>query len=751
MLQGRRLCKISLVIIIFIAVSAYSPLDFLGLYAQANYAKEYFTDGSQVTAQGEIYHKEIKNEKAVYYVHNSIISNKTHRLSNISFLFRFDSDSIPLNSKIKLTGTIKHFSPARNDGEFDMQKYYHSMGILFELEKSNLQDLDTGVLPISEELYLLNQDVFTVFEQSLPAEESGFLSSLTIGNKSQLDNGLKDLFKQVGVAHILAVSGLHISVVCMALYRFLRKRGVSFLFSAIIAGIISILYGILTGGSISSIRAIGMFLIFIFAEVLGEAYDTLTALSVMAMWLLIQNPLLITNGSFIFSFCAILGITFVASPLTRIYSEYIARRNVRIKTKDGFSYDNKIPLKIRLKDWICTSLVFSFGINISMLPIVTNMYYEIPLYSMLVNLVVLPFMPILLLFGIVGGFLGILWLPIGQIVLFPCHVIIYGMEMISSFFAGLPLSRIVVGKRGFWLVVIYYIALLLIVKYINKPKLKYAFLLVVSLVWLVPVNNSFEIDCLDVGQGDGIYISSGDGTNYFIDGGSTSKASLGEYTLMPFLKSKGVGQIDYWFLSHMDLDHVSGIIEVLQADYKINNVVLSAAIPPGETLDEILTLAKEKNTTILYMNKGDVCGTKHLRFKCVYPSMENTSDDINALSLALLLEYDKNCDGVPEFIGFFGGDLGIEEEKVIADSGMVGHVNLLKVNHHGSRLSSDSMFLETLSPDVAVISCAKKNRYGHPADEAVERLEQCCSLICYTMNSGRIRIDTGGVDYYLNN
>ena len=570
---------------------------------------------------------------------------------------------------------------------------------------------------------------------------------------------------------MLAVSGLHVSVVCMSFYKFLRRRGKSFICSGILAGIVAVFYGLLTGGSISSVRAICMFLIFLLADILGEAYDSLTALAVVADILLLGNPRLISNGSFIFSFGAILGIWYVALPLNQIYGKYCNERKKLVKSEDGFGKEIKKPIHRVIIEYLVSSLIFSIGIYGAMLPVVTYMYHETPVYSVFLNLLILPLMPILLGLGLLGGLVGLIYLPAGQLILMPCHFVIYLFEMLASVFSRLPNASGILGNRGFIRVIIYYgliFAIWRITDYFTRsfkrenvgPRKKLAFIkrqliltigafIVIIATWFIPVKQSFEVDILDVGQGDGIYISSQDGIRFCIDGGSTSSDAVGKYTLLPFLKYKGATHIDYWFLSHMDMDHVSGVLELLESGYPIDNIVLSAEIPGGDTLDQLLGLCKANGTNVLYMKQGDKCGSVHLKFTCVYPFDGAVNDDINALSLSLLMEYDKNGDGITDFSGFFGGDLGGEQELAIANSGQVGHVNLLKVSHHGSRFSSDSTFLSVLSPDIAVVSCAKVNRYGHPADEAIERLGAAADNIYYTMNSGRVRARVGEVDVFI--
>lgn len=766
MLQGRVLCRISLVIILLITISAYGPWDFQGAYDKAE-AAALLKNEQWVKASGDVYHKEIKKDKVLYYVKNASVTSGSGTLSHTSFIFKFDSDIIPNYSKLNIEGLVKHFSSASNDGCFDMKKYYNSMGLYFELVEISDFDYSCSYFSRLDIGYKIRQHFSMIFQTCLPGEEAGFLSSVVIGEKSGLDSELKQLFQNVGIAHILAVSGLHVSVVCMAFYKLLRKLGLRFGGSSLFAGTIAIFYGIITGGSVSSIRAIGMFLIYLLAQVTGESYDMLTATALMADLLLFDNPLYIKNGSFIFSFGAVIGILYFVLPLCNVYTNYyLSLKNLRKPKESFYSRDS---FRQRVHQYFMNSFIFSLGMFVAMLPIVTQLYYQTPLYSTILNLLVLPLMPLLLGVGVVAGIVGTVFLPGAKVLLYLCHLIIYFYELISAKAQSLPFSTIVVGSHSGIALVVYYMALIFVIHGIdfflkhksemkrwqlkNIFRLKVLLIMLLAFVWMAPRNGSFEIDILDVGQGDGIYINSGDGVHFFIDGGSTSSDAVGEYTILPFLKYKGASTVDYWFVSHTDEDHISGLIEVLDSGYAVKNIVFTNYIikEDNDAFQEIEKLASEKNVKILYMNQGDIIGCKHMSFKCVYPSesIAKVYDDVNALSLSLVMNYDKKCDGKSEYTAFFGGDIAAEQESVIATSGLVGHVNLLKVSHHGSRFSSDSSFLDKLSPDVAVISCAKKNRYGHPSAEAVERIESSGAEIYYTMNSGRIRIDDNGLDGFV--
>ncbi|WP_167511376.1 DNA internalization-related competence protein ComEC/Rec2 [Pseudobutyrivibrio xylanivorans] len=762
--------------ILIITFSVFGPWDFLGVYNKADSAITFLSDGDVVSAEGYVYHKEIKNDNLLYYVKDASVTTGSGTLSKTSFIIKLESDEIPNYCKLNIRkGIVKHFSHARNEGGFDMGDYYNSLGLCFELEDVSIAGFETSALGQYDFCFKLRNAISHIYETYLPGEEADFLSSVALGAKGGLDEELKTLFQEVGIAHILAVSGLHVSVVCMALYSLLRRRGLSFVCSGALAGNVAVFYGFLTGGSVSSVRAIGMFLIYLGAQVAGESYDMLTALAVMADFLLIDNFLIIKNASFIFSFGAVLGIIYVAMPFSNVYVNYSRLRRRSIKSDEGF-VSGPVPLTMRLVEYIVSSLVFSFGMNVAMLPIVTQLFYQTPIYSVLLNLVVLPMMPALLLVGLIAGIIGLFISGLAGILFMPCHFIIYFYELISYSFSKLPMATIIVGKKSLIAVIIYYVVLVAIIRiyevtseYLLGKKsivdntsillsykkklwiLSISFVLI-SLIWFIPSKSGFEMDFIDVGQGDGIFINSGDDTTFFIDGGSTNQDTVGKYTMLPFLKSKGVRKIDYWFLSHTDEDHVSGFIELLESGYKVEKLVLSEVIPKDEMFNQIEALAKANGTEILYMRQGDIVATKHVIFRCVYPFDDVATlyaDDVNALSLSLVMSYDSNSDCTPEYTAFFGGDIAAEQEQLIAKSGLVGHVNLLKVSHHGSRFSSDSIFLNTLSPDTAIISCSKKNRYGHPADEAISRLEEAGCKIYYTMNSGRICVSRDGIDLYV--
>lgn len=240
----------------------------------------------------------------------------------------------------------------------------------------------------------------------------------------------------------------------------------------------------------------------------------------------------------------------------------------------------------------------------------------------------------------------------------------------------------------------------------------------------------FQIQVLDVGQGDGVLIQSREGESFFADGGSTDVKQVGKYRLLPCLKARGVRKIDVWFVSHCDEDHMNGLIEVLESGYSVETVVFSAYVVQEENYETLLKLAKEKGCSIFYMREGQQIKTESLCFtQCA--NMEMTDgDDKNAASMVLLLESGN-------FRGLLTGDIGKEQEKKLKG---LGEITWYKAAHHGSKESNTEDFLQELKPEIATISCGENNRYGHPAAEAVVNMKDSGAKTYETTDCGQITI-----------
>jgi competence protein ComEC len=338
-----------------------------------------------------------------------------------------------------------------------------------------------------------------------------------------------------------------------------------------------------------------------------------------------------------------------------------------------------------------------------------------------------------------------------SLILLPCRWILNWYDTAANVCLNLPLARIIVGKPSWSRIFIYYAAIAFLTIIWTKRKEKHwirlAGSVVILTILLTPTSREFEVDVLDVGQGDGTYICSKEGVPLFIDGGSTNVSSVGTYRILPFLKSKGIRRVSYWFVSHADADHISGLLEVIESGYTIDNLILANRTVQDDSRDNLIEVAQAAGTNVICMKTGDVLNLGGTKIICLSPAADNRYEDRNDGGLVLLYMDD-------QFSAMFAGDIpGEVEDTIVAeyeqDTGLEEQKSLLdvdyyKVNHHGSKYSSGKLWLEALTPEVTTISCSSTNTYGHPHQETLERLSEAGTEIYRTDELGAIRITLEG-------
>ncbi len=725
------------------------------LYDKAYFDK--FEAGDEFTFQGRLTKIE-KKTNSYYLYYDNIITSDLRCNSNELIIVKSKSDDYPIDSVAVINGKYTQMNKARNEGNFDEMLYLNSLCVIAVVELENVKVCEEH-FSISNALYHFKQEIEKVYAMYLVGEESGIASAITLGDKSSLDVEVKDIFQLSGLAHILAISGLHISLIGMWLYRFLKGRGLSFLVSSIVSGIVVLLYGELCGFGVSTIRAIGMFIIMLLGNVFGEAYDMLSAIGMMILVVLFTFPNSVNSLGFIFSFAAVAGIAVVSVNITSSYDRYC-----RYRYENVYHSSKNRAYKPSIKEKICKALLSSICIQLITLPLVVHFYFEIPVYVVILNTILLPFLGVLISCTLLPGIIGTLGIGVGAL-FYISHSIIYLYEFVADTSLKLPFSRFITGQAPLWKMFIYYVLLISISHFINEAVKKYietcelesfdgrkklkqslkAKVVVCVLIMLVPLvmilcnqsSENFEVDMLDVDQGDGIYICSDEGVHFFVDGGSSSISSVGKYRILPYLKCKGVRRIDYWFVSHTDSDHISGLIEALESGYRIENIVVDAFMLEEDNYKEIEALASKNRTNIIITHTNDKIRTDTITFTSIFAG-DSSIQDINANCLVLLMEYEGK-----RFV--FEGDATSETEELMLRSSLVKdmeNVDVLKVAHHGSKTSSSEAWIKHLSPDISLISAGVNNRYGHPHDvtlETIHNFAKNCEIY-RTDEIGQIRI-----------
>ena len=608
--------------------------------------------------------------------------------------------------KVSVYGECELFNRATNPGEFDTFYYYKSLKVDYRVSADHIElykKNDNYLYSLSD---AIKEKINTSFYNIADDKYASVLSAMLLGNKDELDEGINDLFSGGGIGHILAISGMHISIIGMGFYKIIKRAGMGYMPAMIISGGFILFYGMLTGNGISTVRAIIMFMLAVYSNVVGRTYDMVSAACLAGTLMLIDSPMLIYNGGFWLSFMAIAGIGGINPAIIKMFD---------------------------VKNSIIKALIGGISVSLGTLPVIMYLYYEIPVYSFIINLIVVPLVTYVMLGALIGGCLGCFNEMLGSFVVGIAVYILKLYEFLCEKSLGLWGAIWICGKPMLWQVFMYYGILWLFLWIgIKKSEKRYicCVLLAVAII-IFRFNNSFEAVFLNVGQGDGIFIRS-DNRAILVDGGSSDNSSLYEYTLEPFLMSEGVDCIDYAFITHADTDHCSGIKELLKKNkLKIKILVLPYMEKKDDAYTEIEELCKKTDTKIIYVSSGQELKLDKLVITCLHPAVDYRSEDRNSYSTVLLFSRDN-------FNMLLTGDISEKEEKLLKT---VPKLDVLKVAHHGSKYSSSEEFLKRVNPDFAIISCGEGNTYGHPHIEAVERLRAVNSKVFITMDRGAVIVE----------
>lgn len=630
---------------------------------------------------------------------------------------------------VKIRGKRLLFDSAKCDGMFDAASYHRNRLESCHLRKAYVTVLKRPGVSVKRLLFRFRTGMSNVFESSLPGEEGPLLTSMLLGDRSSLDDETYDLFRMAGIIHLLAISGTHISVIANGAYRCARIRG-GIISGGIISSLIAIIYGSICGGSAATDRAVIMFIFMVSAVILKKRYDMVSAMAVALSIELSLRPLMIRDTGLILSYTAVCLVNLTAGPASR---SYIRKKRMlwekKIRTGHGLSY------KPSMKDRIISGFIGALVMELSLFPVTAYFFHEAPLFAFLLNLFLIPMFPLLITSGLAAGIFN-LFIP-AKVLFMPCHFMLYLMEALADKTLLLPGARLVTGAVY---VIILMLSYVLVAAFIHVMKSGFRWRHLIILVFsaalvFIPVRNEDRIDFLDVGQGDGIFISES-GTSVMVDGGSSDVSSVGRYRIIPYLKYHGIWEVDYWIVSHVDNDHISGLKEALEGGYKIRNMVVAKTIPPDDEWEDLRSLAEKKGVKISYALPGDAIRFTGGSISFIYPGENTASSDRNDMCLSFI--YDSG-----NIRALFTGDLSEKAEKDLLSRYRIRNIDVMKAGHHGSDSSNCMELLRAAAPRIAVISAGKNNPYGHPGKEALERFSEINAVSVCTMDKGSIRIRTG--------
>lgn len=557
---------------------------------------------------------------------------------------------LPLPGQIcSLKGHFLELSPATNEGEFSLPSYYKGEGISGVFQAKTIELVRGESSPFAKELFTLKQSLGNRIDALFPEETAGFLKSLFLGERSGITLSEKSLYQSAGISHILAISGLHLSLLGGFFYRLLRKIKLSSLLSSLITSFFLFSYFLFTGSSHSAFRALFMLFLRFAAIQLGKGKDLLSQLSFALLFLLWLNPLSLYSIGMQCSFFTL----FVFFLLEERPGKTVRKKKEKALSKIckkhalGFSKHPSLLLKFpaylsKLIPCLLSTLPHrlqgSFLFYLALLPLFSLTQFSFPLYAPLLNLLLLPLLPFFFLLGAVSIFLS--YLPEQDFLLlrlfsfssrFLLNLLFQIFHLFMEKSLALPFSQILLGKMQALSVMFYFLFLYLLFFF---PKAKTFFpkalkgrlfspclcrvhriflSLLLSLGFLLSLPlylpkppKELEIAALDVGQGDGFVLRKG-ALVFTIDNGSTSKNLFPEQIFFPYCKAKRIQHIDYALLTHCDRDHISGIQALLEKNPSISlsHLILPASALQDHRYDLLKRLAYNHGADVSYWQKGD--------------------------------------------------------------------------------------------------------------------------------------------------
>lgn len=608
----------------------------------------------------------------------------------------------------EVKGELTEPKPNKNPNLFHYKNYLAHRGVYWILDVQTYK----GCVDQSEwkhALIHLRFDGLKKIEREFPSSTVGVTQALLFGETGMIAEDTMKAFRELGVVHLLAISGLHVGLIFAILYYYLLRIGVTKESVTWISIVFLLCYIVLTGASPSVMRAAAMLIVILLSRKVASKLSTIDSLSLVFVVFVLYDPYFVFNVGFQLSFLVSFSLVVSSASI--------------LNTSSSIAQLVKVTLVAQL----------------SSLPIIIYHFYEFSLMGFLTNLLYVPlFSSIVLPLTIIVYILSVEWLILLH------EYLMDGIHWVSTIIASFPFSTIVMGKPPFLFLIGYLIAIYVVFVWYEKKKYILSMLLLIvwaSIHMLVNTYNPYgEIVFMDVGQGDAtlIKLPYNRGT-YLIDTGGEvqfpkeeweerkNRFSVGEDIVVPFLKSKGIRSIDALILTHGDLDHIGGSEAVLE-EMKVKEILISPNSEEKGEMRKIMKIARQKRIPVKEAH---------------YPYSWNGDNDGLHIVSPQDEEYEGNNDSIVLYgeIGslkwLFTGDLEEEGEKEFIRNFDLP-IDVLKVGHHGSNTSTTEEFLVETNPSVAVISAGETNRFGHPHPEVVERLKRRGITIYSTGENGAI-------------
>lgn len=673
----------------------------------------------------EIIYNEKDISKYILNVEKIVDDGVSYFLNEKLSLKVIGENKFEVGDKVLLSGVLKRPNKNTNPKLFNYRLYLQTRGIYTTttVKKHEINKVDEKTLPWYENMKLKFTDhVELACDTYLEKQNSSIMKAILLGQSSYLEEQEYNKFKDLGLTHIMAVSGLHIGIISIFLITLLAYLGVERKTNTILTLIIIWIYGFLIGYPPSVLRALIMFTLLFYSKVIFRRYDSINTLFFAMFIILSINPLWLFDIGFQLSF----GATFFITFLTPI-----------LRTK-FYPYNKKLG----------TSLYAILSVQIGLAPILFYYFNSISIISILGNFILIPILSKSVVLGfsllIFSYFSSGISSIIGKIL----NLLLNINYFISEGIYGLPLGKIRFSSPNIIGVFLYYFIVFSIFKiikldvfdnFINKAIIFYLIICILFTAIIPFIENGVCIHFIDVGQGDCILIEDGN-RFYLVDTGGSifGNFDIGENILLPYLVKKGIFTLDGVFITHFHDDHCKSLSTLIK-NINIKKVFIGYENKDNKLYTNIVNTSREESVPIYKLSKGDKVFINEDSYIEVLSPLEEfiskNRENENNLSLVLLLRsFGRKT--------LLTGDIEEAAETHLLEnmSGKKGKIDFLKVPHHGSNTSSGENFIDFFHPDYAFIQVGENNSFNHPNEEVLKRYERRNIKVFRTDESGLITL-----------
>ena len=771
-------CKIAIAccIVFLISITIVSSKEKEFDYIHNNYDNNTNDSSSVISFIGVI----VDVEKESDYYFNYIVKIKKidnyNKLCNKKVLLKVKKTkkqkiiNYKYGDMIFVKGKFQRPSVKRNYKGFDYSEYLKTSNV-YMIVKSNSKEIKlinhNSTFVVNMWINGLQNSIRENLITILPKETADIASALLIGDSKCIDKNEKKIFSDANLAHVLAISGMHVSYFILGLSFLLKKfdkrKG------KIVCILFLMFFACLVGASSSVVRAVIMSCILISSKLFYRKSDSLNNIAISCLCIVLINPYGILNIGFQLSFLGTLGIILFEKKLSTIVNnigEFLSRSLIRNFDNENNKEKNNLGLQVRdnniekeydvkrKKSWIMykklskalkNAVVLSISANVLILPVLANMFNTFSLTFIISNLLLIPILGIMVFSGYITIIASLISINLAKIIGITLNLCIKSFIWIAKLCSNVTFLRFTVITTNIIFIMIYYLMIVYLFFFFKKKHIKVIFTAVLIIIFVstsiycvLRLNNGLKIYFIDVGQGDSTLIITNENKSILIDGGGseTGDYNVGENVLLPYLLDRGVMTVDYMIFSHFDADHAQGLEYVLE-HLKVSNVILSKQVIENDIYKKVVELANKRNTRLIFVKSGDLINIGDVKIYILHPQSELMDENpMNNNSVLCRLEYKR-------FSMLFTGDIEKVAEELIINKNLYLKADILKVAHHGSSSSSIQDFLNEVKPKIALIGVGENNRYGHPNVEVLDRLRNMnvnvyrtdeCGEICISIN-----------------